>query len=340
MALSKLTISAHVLKLNIERNLSRGGTTNTKVLERYGITLADLDDSSKRFPLEIMSDLIPRASEDLDDPLLGLKHAHGLFRSYIPLGDYFGKTANGAPEFFALVARYLKLTTELGTFEANNKTATTTLTFVTLAPQLAVYHQIDGALLMAKEANEEYFDIKPIKVILTHPCPDGCEAEYDAFFQCEVNFSQATNAIVYSREDFYGSLAAEKDGLFELSHIEQLCVKTFRDKKGSSTIESVIFMIERILMHGEPSRNEIAKSLSMSVRTLQRKLAAEGSSYQSLLDQTRKKLAADYLVNTELDNNNIAILLGYSEGSQFYRAFRRWYSISPSLFKNDPSCQI
>ena len=64
--------------------------------------------------------------------------------------------------------------------------------------------------------------------------------------------------------------------------------------------------------------------------TLQRRLAAEGTSYSALLDQTRRSLARSYIAQRHLPLTEIAYMLGYSENSAFTRAFNNWYGSSPS----------
>lgn len=72
-----------------------------------------------------------------------------------------------------------------------------------------------------------------------------------------------------------------------------------------------------------------ARKLTMSRRTLQRRIEAEGTSYQQILDTTRHDLAAHYLENTALSIAEIAFLLGFREPNSLYRAFRGWTGTTP-----------
>jgi AraC-like DNA-binding protein len=71
----------------------------------------------------------------------------------------------------------------------------------------------------------------------------------------------------------------------------------------------------------------------MSGRTLQRRLADEGVSYQELLDDARKEAAGRYLHESALAIGEVAYLVGYSEPAPFHRAFRRWYGTTPEAFR-------
>ena len=70
-----------------------------------------------------------------------------------------------------------------------------------------------------------------------------------------------------------------------------------------------------------------------SERTLQRRLAAEETSFQRLLDDTRRELAQHYLGQRNLSLADIAYLLGFSDQSSFFRASRRWFGSSPRHYR-------
>ncbi|MEY1663125.1 AraC family transcriptional regulator [Isoalcanivorax beigongshangi] len=82
-----------------------------------------------------------------------------------------------------------------------------------------------------------------------------------------------------------------------------------------------------------PSVEEVASELHMSSRTLKRKLQQLGTSYQRILDDLRKGLAVEHLTQTDSTVDDIALMLGYSDASNFARAFRRWTGRSPSDYR-------
>jgi AraC-like DNA-binding protein len=69
----------------------------------------------------------------------------------------------------------------------------------------------------------------------------------------------------------------------------------------------------------------VARRLATTPRTLQRRLAAAGTSFEALCDDTRRQAADGYLADTTLSLAEVAYLLGYSEPAAFHRAFRRWH---------------
>ena len=72
----------------------------------------------------------------------------------------------------------------------------------------------------------------------------------------------------------------------------------------------------------------------MSKRTLQRRLRQEPSSYQDILNTTRKELAQYYLKRSQISQSEISYLLGYQDGNSFMRAFRAWTGTTPGDYRN------
>jgi AraC-like DNA-binding protein len=90
-------------------------------------------------------------------------------------------------------------------------------------------------------------------------------------------------------------------------------------------------VLDRLLdREGEyPGLSEMAKAVHMSERTLNRKLKAQGTSYQMLLDDVRQELAVWYLRQTETPVEQIAERLGYRDTSNFSRTCKRWFGVTP-----------
>ena len=77
----------------------------------------------------------------------------------------------------------------------------------------------------------------------------------------------------------------------------------------------------------------MAKDLGLSSRTLQRRLRDLGTSHQALLDDVRRRSAKRLLAKTDLEQGEVAFLLGFEELNSFTRAFHGWEGTSPSRFR-------
>jgi AraC-like DNA-binding protein len=102
-------------------------------------------------------------------------------------------------------------------------------------------------------------------------------------------------------------------------------------------MDGVVLDVRRALasrVGGSDTRIQtVARTLATSARSLQRRLAAAGVSYQQLLDLARKAAAERYLTDAPLSIGEVAYLLGYSEPAAFTRAFRRWNDETPQAFR-------
>lgn len=78
--------------------------------------------------------------------------------------------------------------------------------------------------------------------------------------------------------------------------------------------------------------SEVSEKLSMSSRTLIRKLDAEGVKFQSVRDEVAKKQVASYLMDASLSVESIGHLMGFSDVSSFRRSFKRWFGETPSQY--------
>lgn len=103
--------------------------------------------------------------------------------------------------------------------------------------------------------------------------------------------------------------------------------------KAVDDTDSIVSKVTHLLQNDPEtiaSMECVADSLHMTTRTLRRQLQAFGTSFQDLLAEIRKKRALDLLQNTDKPVDEIAYELGYSDPSNFGRAFRKWTGTSPS----------
>ena len=88
-----------------------------------------------------------------------------------------------------------------------------------------------------------------------------------------------------------------------------------------------------LLARGEANADSACRALRLSRRTLQRRLKAEKTSFQKILNEVRAELAVKYLEDARLKSLEIAMLLGYSSLSSFTTAFKSWYDMPPAAYR-------
>ena len=163
--------------------------------------------------------------------------------------------------------------------------------------------------------------------------PNSCNrALYEEVFQCPVAFDKPRNALGFRLVDLEiplltsNPLVSEMHNQFAIQQMERLNLS-----KISYRVKEIIVAK---LSDGEPRREEIASALCVSERTLLRKLQEEGITYNQLLNATRREMAQQYLRQKNLSLDQITYLLGFADKSNFFRACKRWFDVSPSQYRS------
>lgn len=173
-------------------------------------------------------------------------------------------------------------------------------------------------------------EFRPRVIHFAHPEPAFAD-KYAEVFDCPIRFDE-----VYSEYRFDAELLdqplAEAD-----ANTARICEESCRKLLNQMEIEEdIVSRICHLLLStpGEfPKLESIASSLSLGTRTLRRRLRALGTSYQKILDDVKKELAIEYLQTTNLSIQEISDLLGYSEVTNFRRAFVKWADVSPYQYR-------
>ncbi|MUG96123.1 helix-turn-helix domain-containing protein [Scytonema sp. UIC 10036] len=157
--------------------------------------------------------------------------------------------------------------------------------------------------------------------------------EYEQVLNAPVLFNQSINAIAMERE-----LLKQKVPFADLSLLpilESRLHQFFVEKEVDDELVTLVNRaIARSLPQGCLTVGDIAFSLGLSSRTLQRYLSDRNTTYKQLVDKTRYQLSLMYLKEPEFSLTEVALLLGYSELSAFNHAFRRWTGLTPNKYRH------
>jgi len=102
---------------------------------------------------------------------------------------------------------------------------------------------------------------------------------------------------------------------------------------GDAIASQVRRTLANLMACGEANADAACRRLSLSRRTLQRRLKAEKTSFQKILQEVRADLAVRYLRDERLKALEVAMLLGYSNISSFTTAFKSWYDMPPAEYR-------
>jgi AraC-like DNA-binding protein len=165
----------------------------------------------------------------------------------------------------------------------------------------------------------------PRAVLFAHDRP-GSLASHRRVFGPRLQFAQERNVVWIERESLDTRLSGHSMQTHAL--LKKLLVGRL---DGATAVASKVEGAMRALMpFADCSRAQVARLTHLSQRTLQRRLAEAGTSFQDLRDRVRADIALKYLRQSSLQAAQIAEILGYSEPAAFTRAFRRQHGTTPS----------
>jgi AraC-like DNA-binding protein len=157
-------------------------------------------------------------------------------------------------------------------------------------------------------------------------------AEIEAMFGCPVRAYAEWNGSALSRDTWQVPLRRRDPILAKLLQ-QQADEAVARLPRTDGVLYDVRRALASRVAGGDIRIQSVARALATSVRSLQRRLAGAGSSYQQLVDLARKDAAERYLATSSFSIGEIAYLLGYSEAAAFNRAFRRWHKSTPQAHR-------
>lgn len=139
------------------------------------------------------------------------------------------------------------------------------------------------------------------------------------------------NAVFLSADDMEAPLPGAVPEIVDaVSQIAENYLRSFDTSKVAYRVRELII---QMLPSGTVDQETIAQKLYRSVSTLQRQLGIEGTSYREILGDTREEMARGYLQEGRYSQAQVAFMLGYSDQSNFSRAFKSWTGQSPGEFR-------
>jgi AraC-like DNA-binding protein len=177
-------------------------------------------------------------------------------------------------------------------------------------------------------------NIRPIGVTFAHPRNSNLP-EFERFFGCPVEYGSESDQWSFSNETLAVPLISGDPYLLET--LKPFCDQAARERNTAvgTLRSSVENEAQKLLPHGKANRQTVARALGMSERTLSRRLAGEGTTYDELVDQLRRSLAFQYIKAPSVSVSQIAWLLGYEGSTSFSHAFVRWTGRSPSAARKE-----
>jgi AraC-like DNA-binding protein len=299
------------------------------LISNLGIDLSRIEVPGARYPTAMMIDLSHSLLEKTGDDCIGLA-----------IGSHVRPTT-----FYALGYAWLASATLLGAFKrlARYDQIVSTADVVTVAPGNNTYSLVfthRSAGIEARPIGIDCFfmalismcrwigdpSTAPVEVHLQHDSA-GRDGDYVTAFGAPVVFEAEQNCLIFDRDTAERPVSGSNTGLAGMN--DRLAENYLASLEPSAVTTHVRELLMQLLPSGGATQERVASRLNRSCSSLQRDLRSEGTSFRDVREDTRQRLAKGYVQNSDISLQEVAFLLGFSDQSNFSRAFRRWTGKSP-----------
>ncbi len=270
------------------------------------------------------------AAEAMNDSAFGLHLAGQIDWRDVGLYFYASSTARDLGEALALFSRYCRIVNEA--FRLTQRSGHTAIEFEFVGlPRYAARHNMEYVVAGISTALRTMSgrNVTPTKVAFAHNRNSDVR-EFERFFGCPVEFGARNTVFQIAADALHLPLITADPKLLRVLRPYCDAAAKERNVKPGTLRSAVEAEVEKLLPDGKAKAENVAKALALSVRTLSRRLAQEGTTYGDVVDELRKSLATQYLKDPEMSLGQIAWLLGYEGATSFNHAFKRWTGRSPS----------
>jgi AraC-like DNA-binding protein len=300
------------------------------IAESAGISVAELAERDRRVPLDKLLEVFDEIERRAGDPAFGLRVAEA---SRARPDNALALALASSPtlgEAFRRVARYTRIINDAAAIE-----------LATAGDVVRVQYRLDRAgephragaqmalamlCLLGRESLGARFRVA--HVAFRHPAPHTAVlAEYARIFEAPVAFGAHIDELVVPPAVLAEPLPRADPAL--CAHLDRHLDELLDRMQPAALRAQVSRLLGRQLSGGAPDIEWVAAQLHMSPRSLQRRLRDAGTSFQELLDSLRRDLALRYLAQG-LAVAEVAFLIGFTEASNFHRAFKRWTGMTPA----------
>jgi AraC-like DNA-binding protein len=309
--------------------LQRLGYSTEMLLAAPGLRGQNLDDPEVRVPCEALGAMIACAQQQRFTPNLALELARVTPIGAYPLLDYLVLTSESVGAGVQQLERYHRIIGDPVDLHVREQIDTVR---IEMAPAAGPFNiEFTSSLMVLHFKHETDGCFAATRVVFQHAVDDP--GAYERALGCPVEPQGSWNGISMSPEAWRLPLRRRDPVLRQLLETQANDILARQPAR-----TGLAFQVQRALAArvagGDTSIGALARELAMSGRTLQRRLATEGVSYQALLDDARKAAAGQYLRESTLAIGEIAYLVGYSEPAPFHRAFKRWFAKTPEAFRH------
>lgn len=315
----------------LAEQLKTGGLPVKALLAEARIEPRSLNAEDSRLPFDQIATFFEQAAGAVGDSCLGFHFGQSRDPRDVGLLGYIGLSSPTVRDALCNIARYTRVFSDAVAIEPEALEDTGVITWhfrgaPTLRQQQFIEFSVTNILRTFRSLTGR--NLSPARVTFSHSRNADLK-EFERFYACPVEFAAPRTLIQFQLKDLHLSLQTADDRL--LAILQAHCQEVLDRHK--ATAPSLIERVERLvvdrLTSDEARLESVATELGVSKRTLSRRLAELGTSFNDIIDDLRRELALTYLRDSELSMTEIAFLLGYTEVASFNTAFKRWTGATP-----------
>jgi AraC-like DNA-binding protein len=317
----------------IARALESYGCDAKAIFARANLDIKVINDANVRLPVAVTTMLWKLAVEETGDPAFGLRAGSYVHPTNLHALGLALLASHSFKDAALRLCRYHKVLSDALKISYRELEEICYIKLEVRGGRMHLAQEAIDAIAAACVTLGRMFylpDFNPLLVELQRPAPPD-PARYEDFFGAPVCFSAQENRIHHLRSQMEKTLPTANAQLADFN--DQLTLDYLARLGRSKTVDRVRQAIVRQLASGDLSEEKIADELGISLRNLQRRLKDEGTSYKALMEDTRHELALNYIKQSHLSLGEITFMLGFSETSNFSRAFKRWTGMAPGAYR-------
>lgn len=330
--MSNRTTSAAWVK-GIWKVLQDEGLDVQSLFSHAGLDMSQLGNPDMRYPTEKVSRLWDLVVQHSPNAMLGIAQR---CNSSVPNFDVVGYAMMSCSNLLAsleCLVRYVRVVSEAASLVLRPEAGRYSIELTLFGGELAVPRQRSEYSFLTLLSFLRWISgrpIAPLFVEFSYPEPAHPRL-YQEAFQGPVRFNAAANRVVLSGPDLTVPLPTHNPPL-EKFHA-QFARQRLARLDNHRVSRKVGDLIAQKLHGREPRREEVARLLCLGDRTLRRRLEEEGTTFQKILDDTRRDLAQQYFALQRYSAGEIAYMLGFTDQGTLFRASRRWFGVSPKQYQ-------
>lgn len=300
------------------------------LLLRVGLTIDQINDPERRISALKQIAFLQAAAEALNDDLLGFTLANEFDLRDLGLLYYVMASSDTLGEALKRVARYSRITNEAVVLQYSETRQPTLRLAYSGIPRHTDLQQIEFCIVAIIRLSRVLSGRRflPRHISISHIRPKGI-AMFSGLLGKNLEFGGDADEINFPVGSADWTLIDADQRLNKI--LRKVCEDSLSScRSNTSTLRArVENTISPLLPHGQAKLDVVAKRIGMSARTLTRRLAEEGLTFNEILQQLKSSLAIRYLEEDGMPISKIAWLLGFEDASSFSHACRRWTGKSP-----------